>query len=74
MVVTYANVVALIVAVLFGVLALSEPLPQVVLCAVYLAQSWLRLRLAIRWCGCDSEREHGCEDPVTLPTLAAVHS
>lgn len=29
MVVTYANVVALIVAVLFGVLALSEPLPQV---------------------------------------------
>lgn len=28
-VVTYANVVALIVAVLFGVLALSEPLPQV---------------------------------------------
>ena len=34
MVVTYANVVALIVAVLFGVLALSEPLPQVLCCAL----------------------------------------
>jgi lysylphosphatidylglycerol synthetase-like protein (DUF2156 family) len=40
-VVTYANVVALIVAVLFGVLALSEPLPKVRACLLARVFVWL---------------------------------